>query len=271
MAPYVPMPAPTGEAGPSPPPFPVVARSRTSKSTPPIAIPHLNLKRQVLEPEADATAPVVVSTGRGKRIALLVVVSVTVLGSVGFIAWKQLLAPPPATPPQAATPVNPAPAPAATTAAPPVLHAAGTPSETMNKLANAPAQAINKAKEALAKRNASGQTNIDPLDENASNPAATANTPQPATAMTSVAPGLAASTQVDAALAASPAFRSFVANAKVSGVFQGNPARAMINGRLFRAGETVDPGLGITFSGLDPERHSLVFKDKSGAIVARKY
>jgi hypothetical protein len=152
-----------------------------------------------------------------------------------------------------------------------VLHAAGTPSETLNKLANAPARAINKAQDALAKRNASGQTNIDPFAEDAPGTAPAVKAPQTTSAMTTVAPGLAASTQVDSATAASPAFRSFVANAKVSGVFQGNPARAMINGRLFRTGDTVDANLGITFNGIDSERHSLVFKDKTGATVGRKY
>jgi hypothetical protein len=55
-----------------------------------------------------------------------------------------------------------------------------------------------------------------------------------------VAPGVAASAQVEATPEAAASFRTFVANAKVSGVFQGPPTRAMINGRLTRAGEVVD-------------------------------
>jgi hypothetical protein len=74
-----------------------------------------------------------------------------------------------------------------------------------------------------------------------------------------------------AAADASAEFRSFVANAKISGVFQGAPARAMINGRLVRTGETVDAALGILFAGVDPVKRHLLFKDKAGTLVARKY
>jgi hypothetical protein len=87
--------------------------------------------------------------------------------------------------------------------------------------------------------------------------------------MTSVAPGLAAT--LEAVAEASAAFRTFVANARVSGVFQGNPSRAVINGKLARVGETVDANLGITFAGVETERRNLIFKDKSGATVSRKY
>ena len=76
---------------------------------------------------------------------------------------------------------------------------------------------------------------------------------------------------VDAAAEANAAFRSFVANAKISGVFQGTPSRVVINGRLIREGEVVDPPLGIIFNGIDANRHQLVFKDKSGATVSRRF
>jgi hypothetical protein len=83
--------------------------------------------------------------------------------------------------------------------------------------------------------------------------------------------GITATTEVEVAAEASAAFRSFVANAKIGGVFQGNPPRALVNGRTTRAGETVDGGLGIMFDGIDAERKLIIFKDKSGATVARKY
>ena len=92
------------------------------------------------------------------------------------------------------------------------------------------------------------------------------------TATTNVGRNVVATTdQVEAAPEANSAFRSYVANAKVSGVFQGTPARAVINGKLTRAGETADPGLGIMFDSLDPEKRLLIFKDKSGATVSRRY
>jgi hypothetical protein len=92
-----------------------------------------------------------------------------------------------------------------------------------------------------------------------------------ATTTTNVSPNVAATTQVDAGAEAAPAFKAFVANAKVSGVFQGSPSRAVINGRLTRLGEVVDPGLGIVFESVDSERRHLVFKDRSGATVSRRF
>jgi hypothetical protein len=94
----------------------------------------------------------------------------------------------------------------------------------------------------------------------------------PVTGTRSVAPGLTATTELAAAATeATPEFRSFVANAKISGIFQGVPSRAFINGRLHRAGELIDPALGITFETVDAERKQIIFKDRSGAIVARRY
>jgi hypothetical protein len=91
------------------------------------------------------------------------------------------------------------------------------------------------------------------------------------TTTAAVSPGVSATAQVEAAAEASAPFRSFVANAKVSGVFQGPPTRAMINGRLVRAGELIDAGLAITFTGVDSPRRQLLFQDKSGATVSRRF
>lgn len=146
-----------------------------------------------------------------------------------------------------------------------------------------PVNAINKAQGVVAAREASGQVGVDavvgsegPAGKPAASPSAGAGKTGPAasrssTAVTSVSAGVSATTEVDAAPEASPAFRSFVANAKVSGVFQGTPPRAFINGRLVRAGETVDGGLGVEFNGLDADKKQLIFKDKAGATVFRKY
>jgi hypothetical protein len=45
----------------------------------------------------------------------------------------------------------------------------------------------------------------------------------------------------------------------------------MINGRLTRTGETVDSALGISFDSIDADRKQLLFKDRTGATVTRKY
>ncbi len=71
--------------------------------------------------------------------------------------------------------------------------------------------------------------------------------------------------------AASPAFQRFVAEMKISGVFQGEPARAMLNGRTIRQGDLADPGLGIRFIGLDVDRRLVLLQEASGAKLAKKY
>ena len=54
-------------------------------------------------------------------------------------------------------------------------------------------------------------------------------------------------------------------------MFQGDPPRVMLNNRLVRGGDSVDSSLGITFERLDPEKKLLIFRDKSGAVVTRRY
>jgi hypothetical protein len=71
--------------------------------------------------------------------------------------------------------------------------------------------------------------------------------------------------------AASPAFRAWVSAAKINGVFQGTPARALINDRLVRAGQTVDAALGIVFDHVDADAKTIVFRDRDGATVSRPY
>lgn len=103
--------------------------------------------------------------------------------------------------------------------------------------------------------------------------AATPASPAPAAAPSASAPGSEAN--VPAVLeradpSASPEFRTRVLGLRLSGVFAGEPARAMIDGRLVRAGEVIDERLGVRFDGLEPGRR-LRFRDASGAAVVRKY
>lgn len=67
------------------------------------------------------------------------------------------------------------------------------------------------------------------------------------------------------------AFRTYVANLRVSGVFQGEPGRALLNGRTIRIGEMADNTLGIRLSGLDYERKVLFFEDSAGSTMQRRY
>ena len=92
-----------------------------------------------------------------------------------------------------------------------------------------------------------------------------------ATTVRSLAPGISATTELDTASGASAAFSSFVANAKISGVYQGTPSRAFINGRMVHSGEMIDDGLEIYFDSVDLPARSIVFKDSRGATVSRRY
>ncbi|HNC23714.1 MAG TPA: hypothetical protein PLU52_05870, partial [Opitutaceae bacterium] len=89
---------------------------------------------------------------------------------------------------------------------------------------------------------------------------------------TDLEPGVRVTTEaVEAEVEASKDFTTFVANAKVSGVFQGSPSRAFINGRLVRAGEMVDQSLGIRFESVDAKAKTILFVDNTGAKVSKRY
>lgn len=70
---------------------------------------------------------------------------------------------------------------------------------------------------------------------------------------------------------ASAAFRRFVSEMVILGVYQGSPARAIINGRTLAEGQLVDKPLGIVFQGINAEKKTITFKDASGASITRKY
>lgn len=273
---------------------------------PPAAAPAAGLKlgqkREVEAPTAAADAAQAEAPKRSNRTLIIAAAAVVVLGAAGFVGWKQFFQtppPPPAKPAPtakkvapatapsantaAATPVSaPASAPAASATGPSVVaSAAASGSDALNKLAHAPANAINKAQDAIAARRASGQSRIDaasvgedapqkPISSTADKSGARAPAASPAASGATSSYAGGAATAVDAAPEASAAFRKFVTTAKISGIFHGTPARAVINGRLARSGDVIDEGLGIIFEGVDNEHHRLVFKDSTGAVVQRK-
>lgn len=69
----------------------------------------------------------------------------------------------------------------------------------------------------------------------------------------------------------SDAFRAFVVHLRVSGVFQGEPARALLNGKMCRVGDIVDPGMEIKLVRIEPATKQLVFQDMTGATMPRRY
>ena len=239
----------------TPPPVPVAAPP-PKRSPPPPRIPHL----AALEVSSSRAVTSSVQKSTGKRLFVTALgVAVAVGGAYyGWTQWKDI-------PPAAPAAVAPEPV---------------TPSETLNSIAAVPGQAIQKAKEVLAQRQERVQEAVETVvaaKESITKPAQPAAAPAPAspppsmasaTATTSLAPGLSASMPIAAAADASAAFREFVANAKISGVAD---TRALINGRLVRTGEVVDPALGIRFHAVDREAKQLIFRDFNGAQVARRY
>jgi hypothetical protein len=71
--------------------------------------------------------------------------------------------------------------------------------------------------------------------------------------------------------AASARFIRYAESIRVSGVFQGSPARALVDGRLVRSGDVLDPALGVSFVGVDVDTKHLILKDRTGAQVRVKY
>ena len=276
-------PPPAADGVPkAPPPFPVMAPPASGKTTPPI--PHMALKTVAVDAPPPGLAKPKIKPKKSLKVPLLAAAALVVLGGGGFFGWMFFMqsepAPPPplAIKPKAPVPAAPAAAPAAKSAPAPAQVDAGTPSEALNKLAHAPANAIQMAQDAISARRESGQGRVDSAlaaEDLGNKPAQQAVPATPAmtgsTGTRSVAPGLTATIEVNAVAEASLEFRSFVANARVSGVFQGAPSRAFINGRLTRAGETVEANLGIVFEAVDAETKQLIFRDKSGAFVSRRY
>lgn len=252
----------------------MVAPPKSGKTTPPI--PHIAVTATVPEPEKPAGKP----AGRKRPVpkAALLGAAALVLLAGGFFAWQQFATPPPPPPPvKAKAAVKAAPPPAGAAKSP----AGPTPSDTVNALAKAPVNAINKAQDAIAARRAGEQNRVDLVDGSAdlaNKPATPAAKAPPVTktttGVTTLSPGVSATMEIEGGAEASPAFRSLVANAKIGAVFQsatGSVARVFMNGRMVRAGESVDLGLGIVFEGVDAEKRNLIFKDKTGATVTRRY
>ncbi|MBL9201653.1 MAG: hypothetical protein JNL39_14175 [Opitutaceae bacterium] len=232
-------------------------------------VPHLKAAVDAPAPASEPTLhPPAAPRRRGGIVAALV--SLLVFGVGGYFAWRHFNAPP--------APANGEPAKPSSTAPTPTAPAAGpTPSDTLNKIAAMPGNAIQKAQDAIAARRAGGQGRVDALAAGDEPPAKTTapdpktGTPGTSTAMTQLTSTLTATTELETAAQASPAFVAWTVNVKVNGVFQGTPPRAMINNRLTRAGETVDPMLGIVFDSVDADRKQIIFRDGTGAKVSRKY
>lgn len=238
------------------PPFPVVAPAPGETRTP--------FKLRTPTPPAEIT-PATPEHSLAFKIAVPVALAAAGIGLcvVGYFGWKYLKsdkapvarvadAPKIAATPAAATPKPESPVP------PKSEPPSAPPLKEVNLLAGAEEDL---AKANSAQRVAAPSANVDPQTLTTS-----------ASAVTTVAPGVTTKTDIGLTNAtASPEFRGFVANVKISGVFQGANPRALINGRMTRVGEIIDQKLGIAFDSIDAEKKQIIFKDASGALATRRY
>jgi hypothetical protein len=271
-----PVPAPaTGEA----PPPPVPKLKITFPPRPAPAAPTAN------GAPAGAPRPSIPKAKRPRPSKIVLIgglaAGVLVLGGGGYFAYELWFSPPPPLPPMVARPkpkpvvplVEPSVATADQAAKPgPVVTA--TPVSMAGKM-------VDKAQTVAAGQGTAIDGSDGLLEKRPSAaPAGPNGTPKAASSdeimdktKASIAPGILATTSdVVVTTEASPAFRAWAANVKIAGVFPGRtPPRAFINSRAVDAGQIVDDALGIIFESVDTDKNVLVFRDKSGAKVMRKF
>jgi hypothetical protein len=138
------------------------------------------------------------------------------------------------------------------------------------------AKAVDNGQNAIASRRNAEQAKVDAAlagdDAATPTPTPTQVASESVMAQTNVTADVKVdTTHLDAAPAASAAFRTFVANASIGGVFQGEHSRALINGSIVREGQVVDSTLGISFEKVDADKKTIFFKDSTGAEVSKNY
>ncbi len=152
-----------------------------------------------------------------------------------------------------------------------------TAAGALSKAAAAPGQLVEKGQGAIAAQRAQQQARVDAMasgGEQTPTPVPTASPVATEAVMgeSSISSDVRVNnTPIVAAPAASPAFRAFVSNATIGGVFQGVPSRALINGTVVREGQLLDSSLGIAFERVDSDKKVIYFKDYTGAEVAKNY
>ncbi|MFM1850728.1 MAG: hypothetical protein RIS54_412 [Verrucomicrobiota bacterium] len=202
-------------------------------------------------------------------ILILMVLLVVVLGAGGFAVWTLFLSGPEPEPVIA----RPVPAPKPADPPPPanVVQGAEPQSTAGQVIASARDAAVAHKDEIKTLSNEVMAEDLPPPPPPpAEEPAGAVKVA--ALSQSQISKGITATTTTMlATVEASPAFQSFVAEMRINGVFQGSPARALINGRTYSEGEVVDPNLGIVFAGVEPDDKQIVFRDPTGAIVKRKY
>ena len=276
VAPEAPAEAEAEPASPSEAPAaPPVPKLKISLPRPSVAAPTSE------DPNARPPPPVpaIKKRRRPSKLILFAAVAVVVvlLGAAYFVFF-------PSEPPPPVIIAQPRPKPPAPLAGAPAAanQPAGTLAAAKGPAVSLPGRMVEKAQGTVAKNDAALDASDGVLDKRppaGSAPVGSAGKPAvPAvdnqvSATSAIAPGISATnSDVVATTSASPAFRTWAANAKISGVsVKDGVARALINGRTVRTGQVVDDTLGILFFSLDSDNGVIVFKDKTGVTVERKY
>ena len=235
-----------------PPPVPVVTdENGKSATTPPMPLPSEDDVDD--DDDDDSEAPARKRLRPEQRpifkVAVVVIIFLLIgaLGAGGYMAYNIMFG----GPDEVATPATPVSAPPATT------ESAG-PSSVAGQL-------IQQAQDAAAAHDDvtdAVDTAIDgdvPVEDTL-----VAETPRVIidTSVESVTP---------TAVQPSQAFQTWVSSAVISGVRESTEPRAFINSLLVKRGDTVDAQLGIIFDNVDAERNLVIFKDRTGAIVGKRY
>ena len=210
-----------------------------------------------------------------KLLLALLFVAAGVFGVLAYNLWfsdepvpAPITATKPAMPPApaASAPVDSTPAPVPVAEAPTPVPA---PPVVVDNPQSLPGQLVAKARDAVAAHDAAlTKPANDVIDSAPSAPAPVPVTPPADVIPAPVAPPAPAEVQRPEP---SANFKAYVVNLKINGVFQGENARAMLNGKMYRLGELIDPKLGIVFLRLEPEDKRIVFEDAKGAIMSRRY
>lgn len=66
-------------------------------------------------------------------------------------------------------------------------------------------------------------------------------------------------------------FESFVEDLKISGVFDGTPRRIYVDKRVISVGDVLHAALGVRLISVDLSARIVVFEDKTGARLSKRY
>lgn len=143
----------------------------------------------------------------------------------------------------------------------------GAPPAAVDKQASFAVQAIQQTRQVVAKNDGKVDylNEVIGVDEKKIAPKAAAPAPAPAPAETPAAPA------VPRAPGDLTPFTEALAAMAINGVFEGEDARAYIDGRLVKVGDIVHRPLGLRLVGIDAPRNELIFTNADGVTFRRTY